>query len=124
MSLFCSSKHGMYTRSRLWNRMISRSDWRSISRILMKIGEAKVNELDPYGSSSNCSRCRWENKDLNGAVFECSSCGLRIDRQLNAAINLYIHFTFGYKTNWDGKKKHELKMEGASHDAFSNMEGV
>jgi len=29
--------------------MISRSDWRSIARILMgKIGEAKVKELDPY----------------------------------------------------------------------------
>ena len=59
-------KHGMYTRSRLWNRMISRSDWRSISRIIIgKMGEAKVKELDPYGSSSY-SRCGWENKDLNG----------------------------------------------------------
>jgi Probable transposase. len=49
-------KQGMYTRSRLWNRMISRSDWRSISRILVeKMGEAKVKELDPYGSSSYCS---------------------------------------------------------------------
>ena len=47
------SKHGMYTRSRVWNRMISRSDWRSISRILEeRLGEAKVKELDPYGSSS------------------------------------------------------------------------
>jgi len=46
-------KHGMYTRSRVWNRMISRSDWRSISRILIgKMGEARVEELDPYGSSS------------------------------------------------------------------------
>jgi Transposase and inactivated derivatives len=110
------SKHGMYTSSRLWNRMISRSDWRSISRILIgKMGEAKVKELDPYGSSSYCSRCGWENKDLNGAVFECSRCGLRIDRQLNAAINLYMRLKFGYTTNWDGKKKRvELKMEGAS----------
>ncbi|MFP3214766.1 MAG: hypothetical protein RXR18_06160 [Nitrososphaeria archaeon] len=33
-----------------------------ISRILMKMGEAKVNELDPYGSLSYCSRCGWENK--------------------------------------------------------------
>jgi len=72
-------KQGMYTRSRLWNRRISRSDWRSISRILVeKMGEARVEELDPYGSSSYCSRCGWENKDLNGAVFECKECGLRI----------------------------------------------
>jgi Putative transposase DNA-binding domain. len=47
--------------------------------------------------------------------FECNRCGLRIDRQLNAAINLYMRLKFGYTTNWDGKKKSvELKMEGAS----------
>jgi len=76
-------KQGMYTRSRLWNRMISRSDWRSISRILVeKMGEARVEELDPYGSSFYCSRCGWENKDLNGAVFECKECGLRIGNSM------------------------------------------
>ncbi|PSN94193.1 hypothetical protein B9Q06_09895, partial [Candidatus Marsarchaeota G2 archaeon ECH_B_2] len=52
------SKQGMYTRSRIWNRRISRSDWRSIARILgERMGEVKVKELDPYGSSSLCSRC-------------------------------------------------------------------
>ena len=72
-------KQGMFTHSRIWNRRISRSDWRSITRILEeRLGEAKVKELDPYGSSSFCSRCGWENKDLNGAVFECKECGLRI----------------------------------------------
>jgi putative transposase len=85
------SKQGMYTCSRIWNRRISRSDWRSIARILKgMLGEDKVKELNPYGSSSYCSRCGWENKDLNGAVFECNMCGLRIDRQLNASINLYL----------------------------------
>jgi len=73
-------KQGMYTRSRLWNRMISRSDWRGITRILVgRLGEARVEELDPYGSSSYCSRCGWHNKDLNGAdVFVCKECALRI----------------------------------------------
>jgi len=28
-------KQAMYTRSRIWNRRISRSDWRSIARILV-----------------------------------------------------------------------------------------
>ena len=61
-------KQGMFSRSRIWNRRISRSDWRSITRILVgRVREAKVKELDPYGSSSYCSRCGWENKDLNGA---------------------------------------------------------
>jgi len=111
------SKQGMYTRSRIWNRRISRSDWRSITRILEeRLGEAKVKELDPYGSSSYCSRCGWENRDLNGAdVFVCGGCGLRINRQLNAAINLYMRMRFGYKEKWvGGRKRVELRMEGAS----------
>ena len=109
-------KQGMFSRSRVWNRMISRSDWRSISRILIgKMGEARVEELDPYSSSSFCSRCGWENKDLNGAVFECGGCGLRINRQLNAAINLYMRMSFGYIVKWvGGRKRVQLRMEGAS----------
>jgi len=115
------SKERMYTRSRLWNRRISRSDWRSIARILEeRMGEAGVKKLDPYGSSSNCSRCGWHNRDLNGAeVFECLGCGLRIDRQLNAAVNLYMRLRFGYTEKWEGgKKRVELRMEGASRMAW------
>ena len=38
-----------------------------------------------------------------------------IDRQLNAAINLYMRLRFGYTEKWvGGKKRVELKMEGAS----------
>ena len=114
-------KQGMHTRSRIWNRRISRSDWRGIARILEgRMGEAGVKELDPYGSSSYCSRCGWENRDLNGAdVFVCGGCGLRINRQLNAAINLYMRLRFGYKEKWvGGKKRVELRMEGASQKAW------
>ena len=38
------------------------------------------------------------NKDLKGEKFECKRCGLIIDRQLNASVNIY------------------LKMEGLPHD--------
>ena len=52
---------------------------------------------------------------MGADVFVCGGCGLRIDRQLNAAINLYMRLTFGYTTNWeDGKKRVQLRMEGAS----------
>jgi hypothetical protein len=30
------------------------------------------------------------NRDPKGSVYTCESCGLSIDRQLNAAINLYL----------------------------------
>ncbi|MGC9177856.1 MAG: zinc ribbon domain-containing protein, partial [Conexivisphaera sp.] len=47
-------------------------------------------EVDPYLTSRTCSRCGWVDRDLRGAVFECEACGLRIDRQLNAAVNIYM----------------------------------
>jgi len=43
-----------------------------------------------YASSKTCSSCDWMNKDLTLAerVFICHDCGLVIDRDLNAAINI------------------------------------
>lgn len=43
-----------------------------------------------YPSSKTCSGCGWVNEDLTLAdrTFICKACGLVIDRDLNAAINL------------------------------------
>jgi putative transposase len=43
-----------------------------------------------YPSSKTCSGCGTIKSDLilSDRVYECSSCGLQIDRDLNAAINL------------------------------------
>ena len=43
-----------------------------------------------YPSSKTCSGCRHIKKDLklNERVYKCPECGLEIDRDLNAAINL------------------------------------
>ena len=76
----------MYGKSRVWNRRIARADWRSIAK-----GVEGAVEVPPQHTSDACSRCGWVDKDLRGsAVFRCGSCGLTIDRQLNAAINLYV----------------------------------
>jgi transposase len=41
-------------------------------------------------SSKTCSRCGWKNKDLklSDRTFVCKDCGMEIDRDLNAAINI------------------------------------
>lgn len=43
-----------------------------------------------YPSSKTCSRCGWKNKDLklSDRTFVCKDCGLEINRDLNAAINI------------------------------------
>lgn len=43
-----------------------------------------------YPSSKTCSKCGWKKEDLtlSDRVFKCEKCGIEIDRDLNAAINI------------------------------------
>jgi hypothetical protein len=89
-------KEGMYSRSRVWNRMVMRADWRAV----MRRADGRV-ELPPQHTSDTCSRCGWVSRDPKGGVFRCESCGLSIDRQLNAAINLYLRMEeVPHQTGW------------------------
>ncbi|NHV07050.1 MAG: transposase [Thaumarchaeota archaeon] len=45
--------------------------------------------LNPKNSTKRCSRCGKINAP-KGASYTCSKCELRINRQLNAAVNLYL----------------------------------
>jgi putative transposase len=51
----------------------------------------RVIFVNPSGTSQKCSGCRRIKEDkigLDGRTFECHSCGLVIDRDLNAALNI------------------------------------
>ncbi|MEM3372052.1 MAG: hypothetical protein QXO55_05560 [Candidatus Korarchaeum sp.] len=110
-------KEGMFKRSRKHNknarkhnRKVAKSDWKIIQFFMSY--KARVVILNPKDTSRRCSRCGKINnknkkrristpKSLNptssgcGMVdapkgaYECK-CGLRMDRQLNAAVNLYL----------------------------------
>lgn len=43
-----------------------------------------------YPSSKTCSKCGWKKEDLtlSDRIFKCEKCGIKIDRDLNAAINI------------------------------------
>lgn len=43
-----------------------------------------------YPSSKTCSKCGWKKEDLtlSDRIFKCESCGIEIDRDLNASINI------------------------------------
>lgn len=43
-----------------------------------------------YPSSKTCSRCGWKDDDLklSDRIFKCENCGLELDRDFNAAINI------------------------------------
>jgi len=90
-------KEKMLNGGRAHNRRLAKAGW-SIVRSMLAY-KARVGEpLDPRNSTRMCSRCGGLNKAPKGAVFECGFCWLRADRQLNAAVNLY------------------LRMEGLPHD--------
>lgn len=78
------------SRSRL-SKSINDAAWSSFKHwLLCKAEEAGrvVVEVDPRYTSQTCSDCgRVEKKTLSVRVHECS-CGLSLDRDINAAINI------------------------------------
>jgi len=80
-------KNRMLNGSKEHNRSISKSDWKTIITLISY--KSKVVLLNPKNSTRRCSRCGMVNAP-KGASYICEKCGLRIDRQLNAAINLYL----------------------------------
>lgn len=58
-----------------------------------------------YPSSKTCSACGWINEDLDLSVrtFVCQACGHMIDRDLNAAMNL---FTVALQTTGSFSESH------------------
>jgi putative transposase len=79
-------KSGMLGPSKEHNRNVSKSNWRTIVTFMGY--KARTILLNPKDSTRKCSRCGMVNAP-KGALYECN-CGLRISRQLNAAINLYL----------------------------------
>ena len=50
-----------------------------------------------YASSQTCSRCNHkekEMKDINRRKYKCNKCGLEIDRDINASINIMVERLF------------------------------
>ena len=62
-------------------------------------------QVNPRNTSLDCSRCkhRKPKKDLplKVRVYECERCGLKLDRDVNAAINVLVR-AFGDEARWGG----------------------
>jgi putative transposase len=78
-------KERMLNGSKEHKRNISKINWKSIVTLMSY--KSKVVLLSPKNSTRRCSRCGGTKKAPKGAVFRC---GLRVERQLNAAVNLYL----------------------------------
>ena len=80
-------KKNMFNYSRTHNRRIVKMNWKMITSLMRY--KSRTIILNPNNSTKRCSRCGKINAP-KGASYTCSRCGLRINRQLNAAVNLYL----------------------------------
>ncbi|MCL5271912.1 MAG: RNA-guided endonuclease TnpB family protein [Gammaproteobacteria bacterium] len=73
-------------------KSIADAGWGNFRLILTNKAESagrKVVEVDPKGTSQLCSQCGAEvKKKLRQRWHRCPTCGLSIDRDINAAINI------------------------------------
>jgi putative transposase len=87
-------------RKRGLNRSIADAAWGLMYQMLeYKAGEAGIRyiEVDPrrHAPTQTCSRCgERAKKELSERTHHCSACGLTIDRDVNAAINV-LNIAFG-----------------------------
>ena len=83
--------HGML-RSHRFSRAISDAGWSGFLSVLRCQAEkagASFVEVDPRGTSQECSGCGQEvRKDLSVRKHNCPHCGLSIHRDHNAALNI------------------------------------
>ena len=74
-------------------KSISDASWSMFRSILVQKAESAVNrivvEVNPRYTSQMCSRCgNIQKKSLSVRWHECQKCGLSLDRDMNAAINI------------------------------------
>jgi len=81
-------KETMFNRSKTHNRNVAKSDWKTT--VMLMSYKSSIKFLNPHNSTKECSRCGELNEALKGASYKCKFCGLKINRQLNASINLYL----------------------------------
>ena len=87
---------------------ISQQRWGMFLRLLeVKAARAGLayKQVNPRNTSLDCSRCkhRKPKKDLplSVRIYECERCELRLDRDVNAAINVLVR-AFGDEARWGG----------------------
>ena len=84
------------------SKQITEISWRTFIDILKykaEFSNCKVIEIDPYNTSKMCSNCgHLQNLSLKDRWYDCPQCGLSLNRDHNAAINILTLGTESLKT--------------------------
>jgi putative transposase len=61
-----------------------------ILKIIGKKYNCKISLIDEYNTSKECHNCKNKNDELGSQkIYGCTECGIVLDRDINAAINIY-----------------------------------
>lgn len=84
-----------------------------------------------YPSSKTCSSCGWKNEDLKlkDRIFECKICDMKLDRDLNASLNLknlflqnkqfYTGSSSGIQACGDGSSEKAISLSLSAKQEFN-----
>ncbi|MBI3413186.1 MAG: IS200/IS605 family element transposase accessory protein TnpB [Candidatus Aenigmarchaeota archaeon] len=82
-----------------FGKQINDAGWNTFANMISYKAESagcKIVFVDPKNTTKMCSNCgELVEKELSERVHNCPSCGLSIDRDLNAARNILIRATVG-----------------------------
>ncbi len=85
--------------TRRYGKAINDVGWNMFANMLAYKAEGagcRVFFVNPKNTTRTCSRCGAViDKALQDRIYHCRSCGLRVDRDLNAAINILNRATVG-----------------------------
>ena len=82
-------KQRMFNRSKNWNRKLSYRLWKLLVQEL-KARWYVDDKVDPRNTTRTCSKCGSKKTIVQGLTVKCTECGLEINRQLNAVINILL----------------------------------
>ena len=101
-----------------YGKFINDAGWNMFANMLAYKAEGagcRVVFVDPKNTTQECSNCHQiVKKDLSERMHNCPFCGLSIDRDLNAAVNILIRATVGQtesNASRDGVSLPSLKEE-------------
>lgn len=76
-------------------------------------------QVDPRNTSKKCSRCgAMVEKAMSDRIHHCPTCGLTLDRDHNAAINI---LALGLQCLNESSKSPRVKKRGSNHEKYSDL---
>jgi putative transposase len=96
---------------RLWGRRVASSTVGGIMRDLRSRSQTPIL-VDRYeATTQTCFNCQSTNPiGLVDRVYGCRACGLVVDRDLNAAVNMWLHVPTGHREPTPADTKTATKM--------------